>query len=310
MRARIEFLALIWALLALPAAAAGAAPPAEPPSLASVHAVIVDMQTGETLHAKHADVPVPVASVTKLMTALVVMESGEPLDEWLPIVDWSLDLSKNAYSRLRIGSEAQRAELLRIALMSSENLATNALASHHPGGFEAFVAAMNDKARALGMSDSRFVDPAGLSPENRATAADLARLLRAAYATEELAALTTTYQHTARFRNPRYTLPYGNTNPLVASSRWDLELTKTGYLMEAGRCLVMVARVDDRPLGMVLLNSFGTRTPLGDAGRIRRWLTTGSSGTVAGAAREYERKQVAALLERREATVPGQALAK
>ena len=266
--------------------------------LASVHAVVIDLDSGESLFRKHADVAVPIASVTKLMTALVVVESGQPLDEWLTIVDWQTDLSKNAYSRLRIGSEAQRGELLRIALMSSENLATNVLASHHPGGFDGFVAAMNAKARELGMTRSTFVDPAGLSPDNRSSADDLALLVKAAYEAEGIGELTTQYQHAARFRNPRYTLPYGNTNPLVASSRWELLLTKTGYLTEAGRCLVMVTRVDGRPVAMLLLNSFGTRTPLGDAGRIRRWLTTGQGGTVAGAARDYERRHAELLLQR------------
>lgn len=285
---------LLLSSLSLPCHAAPALVP-ENLQLASVHAVVVDLESGKTLYRKHADVAVPIASVTKLMTSLVVLESGKSLDEWLTIVDWQYEFDKNAYSRLRIGSEAQRRELLRIALMSSENLATNVLAHHHPGGAEAFVAAMNETARRLGMSGSTFVDPAGLSPDNRASADDVARLVKAAYETDGLRELTTGYQHTASFRNPRYTLPYGNTNPLVASSRWDLELTKTGYLTEAGRCLAMVTRVDDRPVAMVLLNSFGSRTPLGDAGRVRRWLTTGVGGQVAGAAREYEQRHVKAL---------------
>lgn len=266
--------------------------------LASVYATVVDLESGEALYRKHADVPTPIASVTKLMTAMVVIDGGQPLDEWLTIVDWNRALKKNAYSRLRIGSEARREELLRIALMSSENLATNVLARHYPGGFNAFVTAMNAKARSLGMSHSHFVDPAGLSPHNQASANDLARLLQAAYRVDEIRKLTTGYQHVAHFRNPRYALPYGNTNPLVASSRWDLQLSKTGYLNEAGRCLVMVTRVDERPVAMVLLNSFGTRTPLGDAGRVRRWLTTGNGGRVAGPALDYERRKTQALLQR------------
>lgn len=289
----IATLVLIWGLAGAPAAAER--PDPEKLQLASVHAVVTDLASGETLYGKHADVAAPIASVTKLMTAMVVLDAGQPLDEWLIIVGWNRDLDKNAYSRMRIGSEAQRGQLLRLALMSSENLATNVLAHHHPGGFDAFIAAMNAKAAALGMRNTSFVDPAGLSPDNRASAADLGALVRAAYGYDEIRALSTGYQHTARFRNPRYTLPYGNTNPLVASSRWDLELTKTGYLREAGRCLVLVTRIDDRPVAMVLLNSFGTRTPLGDAGRVRRWLTTGHGGSVAGAARRYERERVRAL---------------
>ena len=301
MRLFPHVLTLVSIVVASPAASApDQAPRPENLELASVHAVVMDLGSGETLYQKHADIAVPIASVTKLMTALVVVESGQPQDEWLTIVDWNKNLSKNAYSRLRVGSEAQRGELLRIALMSSENLATNVLASHHPGGFDGFVAAMNAKAQALGMTRSRFVDPAGLSPENRSTANDLALLVKAAYEADGIRELTTQYQHTAGFRNPRYTLPYGNTNPLVASSRWELELTKTGYLTEAGRCLVMVTRIDDRPIAMLMLNSFGTRTPLGDAGRIRRWLTTGDGGTVAGAARDYERRHAQALLQDRQ----------
>jgi len=271
--------------------------PAAPLQLASVHALVVDLDTGATLYQKRADTAVPIASVTKLMTAMVVLDGGQPLDEWLAIVGWNQETGKNAYSRLRIGSEAQRGELLRIALMSSENLATHVLASYYAGGVEAFVSAMNAKARSLGMSSTRFVDPAGLSPGNRSTATDLGQMVRAAFEYSQIREYTTGYQHVAQFRNPRYTLGYGNTNPLVASSRWDMVLSKTGYLNEAGRCLAMVSEIDSRPVAMILLNSFGTRTPLGDAGRVRRWLTTGESGRVAGAALEYEKRVARTLQE-------------
>jgi D-alanyl-D-alanine endopeptidase (penicillin-binding protein 7) len=196
---------------------------------------------------------------------------------------------------LRVGATARRADLLHIALMSSENLASHNLARHYPGGLDAFVAAMNAKAQALGMSRTRFDDPTGLSPSNRSSAADLLQLVRAAYRDDTIREYSTTFQHTVSFRNPAHTLGFGNTNPLTASSQWDVVLSKTGYLTEAGRCLVMIADVDDRPIAMVLLNSFGTRTPLGDASRVRRWLTTGSSGRVAGAALEYERRIAATL---------------
>ncbi len=287
--------ALLSLLLITPLCRAGQPPSPTELRLASVYATVVDLKSGQTLYRKHADVATPIASVTKLMTAMVVLDGGQPLDEWLTIVDWDHQPGKNAYSRMRIGSQAQRKELLRIALMSSENLATNVLAHYYPGGTGAFVAAMNAKAQALGMTASHFVDPAGLSPKNQSSADDLARLVRAAYRVDALRDLTTGYQHLAQFRNPHYTLPYGNTDPLVASSRWDLELTKTGYLREAGRCLVIVTRVQDRPVAMVLLNSFGTRTPLGDAGRVRRWLTTGHGGSVAGAALAYEQRKTQVL---------------
>jgi len=285
------------ALAGAPTGAAEGTPRAASLQLASVHALVLDLASGDTLYAKRADTPAPIASVTKLMTAMVVLDGGQSLDEWLGIVDWSDEPDKNAYSRLRIGSEAKRGELLRIALMSSENLATHVLAQHYPGGVEAFVEAMNAKARDLGMTNSRFVDPAGLSTNNRSTAADLGKMLQAAFEYPSIREYTTGYQHVVQFRNPRYTLGYGNTNPLVASSRWEASLSKTGYLSEAGRCLVMAAEIDGRPVGMVLLNSFGTRTPLGDAGRVRRWLTTGDGGRVAGPALEYERRTGRALEE-------------
>ncbi len=278
--------------------AAADVPPASGLQLASVNAVVADLDSGQVLFSKYADLAVPIASVTKIMTAMVVLDGGQPLDEWLTIVDWDSTQVKNAYSRLRIGSEARRDELLRIALMSSENLATNVLASHYPGGSSAFVAAMNGKARELGMTATSFADPAGLSPDNQASAGDLAKMVRAAYDYPLIREVSTVYQHRAQFRSPRYSLPYGNTNPLVASSRWRVELTKTGYLKEAGRCLVMVAEVDDRDLVLVLLNSKGSRSPLGDAGRVRRWLATGQGGSVASAARDYE-QQMARIMDQR-----------
>jgi len=264
--------------------------------LASVHAAVSSLESDELLFAKRQDFPVPIASITKLMTAMVLLDEGQPLDEWLPIVKRKKTHDKNGYSRLRIGSEATRASLLRLTLMSSENLAAYSLAHHHPGGVEAFVDAMNAKATELGMENSRFDDPSGLSTGNRSTATDLLAMVRAAYGYEEIREYSTTYQYTATFRKPKHSMAYGNTNPLTASSRWDVWLSKTGYLNEAGRCLVMVAEIEERPIVMVLLNSFGTRTPLGDAGRVRRWLQTGSGGKVAKAALEYEKRVVAGQL--------------
>jgi len=258
--------------------------------LASVHAAVADLRTGEVLYAKRDDLAVPIASITKLMTAMVTLDGGQPLDEWISVVGRKDTYGKNGYSRLRPGSEATRGQLLRLTVMASENLAAYVLASHYRGGVGAFVAAMNAKAEALGMTQTRFDDPSGLSLGNRSCAADLLKMVGAAYQYEEIRDYSTTYQYTATFREPDYALGYGNTNPLTASSRWDVALSKTGYLNEAGRCLVMVAEIEGEPVAMVFLNSFGTRTPLGDAGRVRRWLQTGSSGNVAGAAREYERR--------------------
>ncbi len=259
-------------------------------TLASVSAVAVDLATEQLLVAKYPDAVLPIASVTKIMTAIVVLDSRAPVKDWLPIRPWSVELAKNAYSRIRIDSEARREDLLRIALMSSENRAAYNLAVHHPGGMDAFVKAMNHKAAALGMADTQFVDPTGLSPENRSSARDLARMVVAAHGYEALREFSTTRQYQPQFRAPRYRLGYGNTNPLTGSSRWAVKLQKTGYLTEAGRCLVMVAEIEGRDVAMVLLNSFGTRTPLGDAGRIRRWLETGTQSRVAAAARDYEKR--------------------
>jgi len=286
-----------WLVLLMLGGSAGAGfeqRDAEALVLASVHAQVVALDTGETLYAKHAETAAPIASITKLMTALVVLESGADLDEWLPILERDRAAPTNAFSRLRIGSEARRRDLLRIALMSSENLAAHLLGRHHPDGYAAFVQAMNDRALELGMAATRFVDPTGLSSDNASTAADLARLLAESWKHPLIREYSVTPSFQVRFRNPRYSLPYGNTNRLTRRGRWDVELSKTGYLDAAGRCLVMVTEIENRPVAVVLLNSFGTHTPLGDAGRIRRWLETGSGGRIAGLALEYEQRQTAA----------------
>jgi D-alanyl-D-alanine endopeptidase (penicillin-binding protein 7) len=272
--------------------ASGADSPA--PELASVHAVVADFDSGETLFAKQADTVVPIASLTKLMMAMVTLDAEQPLDEWLKIVPRDKPIEKNAYSRLRIGSEAKRRDLLLIALMSSENLACHVLAANYPGGTPAFVAAMNAKARELGMTETHFVDSSGLSPSNRSTARDLVKMANAAARYSLIRELSTTAEYTINFRSPAYTLGYGNTNVLAHGDKWDIQLTKTGFINEAGRCLIMIATVGERAVTMVLLDSFGTRSPVGDANRVKRWLETGSSGTVAGAARDYERQRTAA----------------
>lgn len=261
--------------------------------LASVHAAVADLDSGDTLYRKNADRVVPIASITKVMTAMVVLDSGAELDEWLTIVEREQAAPNNAYTRLRRGSQARRRDLLKIALMASENHAAYVLARHHPGGLAAFVDAMNARAQALGMERTRFVDPSGLSNANRATANDLLRLVSAASDYPLIREFTDSSRHTVRFRHPRYRLRYGNTNILVYRNHWDIGLSKTGYLDEAGRCLVLVTRINERPVAMVLLDSFGRRTPVGDAGRIRRWFETGESGSIAAAARRYEERKTA-----------------
>ncbi|NKB99347.1 MAG: D-alanyl-D-alanine endopeptidase [Pseudomonadales bacterium] len=273
----------------------GAAYAQETLELASVSAIAVEVDTGKTIFAKRADVVLPIASITKLMTALVVVESGASMDEYLKIEDWDAKQAKNAYSRIRIDSQAKRADLLRIALMSSENRAAYNLGVHYAGGVQGLVNAMNAKAVTLGMRDTHFADPTGLSTENKSSAQDLAKMMIAAHAHPDIQKFSTTRQHTVNFRKPRYRLGYGNTNPLLGSSRWQVSMTKTGYLTEAGRCLVMVTPIDGKPAAVVLLNSFGKRSPLGDAGRIRRWLQEGIKSKVATAAKAHEQRVSTAL---------------
>lgn len=271
--------------------------------LASVNAAVAYAEDDGLVYGKNADRPVPIASITKLMTALVVMKSGQPLTEWLEFRERHIPAPANAYTRIREGSEMKRSDVLRIALMSSENFAAYTLARHHPGGYDAFIEAMNTQARELGMVNTTFVDPTGLSVENRSSAADLVRLVRAASKYPKIREYSTTRYFTGRFRQPRYQLAFGNTNALVHRESWGVGVSKTGYLSEAGRCLVMLTEIDGRPVVTVLLDSLGTRSPMGDAGRIKRWLTTGTGGSVAAAARAYERKKNAAYASSDSATV-------
>lgn len=271
--------------------------------LASVNAAVAYADTDELVYGKNADRPVPIASITKLMTALIVMESGQPLTEWLEFRERHIPAPANAYTRIRKGSELKRADVLRIALMSSENFAAYTLARHHPGGYDAFVEAMNRRARELGMVNTTFVDPTGLSAENLSTAADLVRLVRAASKYPQIREYSTTRYFSGHFRQPRYRLAFGNTNVLVHRESWGVGVSKTGYLSEAGRCLVMLSEMDGKPVVTVLLDSLGTRSPMGDAGRIKRWLTTGAGGSVATAARAYERKKNAAYASSESTTV-------
>lgn len=259
--------------------------------LASVNAAVAYADGDELVFGKNADRQVPIASVTKLMTALVVMESGQSLDEWLEFQERHIPAPANAYTRIRVASELKRGDMLRIALMSSENFAAYTLARHFPGGYDAFVAAMNARAQELGMDKTTFVDPTGLSVANKSSAADLVRLVVAVNKHPEISEYSTTRYFTARFRQPRYRLAFGNTNALVHRESWGVDISKTGYLSEAGRCLVMLQEFEGKQLVTVLLDSLGTRSPMGDAGRIRRWLRTGEAGSVAASARDYARQK-------------------
>jgi D-alanyl-D-alanine endopeptidase (penicillin-binding protein 7) len=242
----------------------------DPLDLKSSVALVVDQDTSEVLFSKNSQAVLPIASLTKLMTALVVVESRAPMDEVLRVSDEDIDTEKGSRSRLSIGSELSRGELLHLALMSSENRAANALGRHYAGGLPAFVAAMNRKAAALGMAGTRYVEPTGLSSDNQSSASDLARLVKAAYGYPLLRQLSTSPELEVAVGHR--TVQFHNTNKLVSNPTWEIGLQKTGYIVEAGRCLVMQARLSGRQLIMVFLDSAGKYSRLGDAERVRRWL--------------------------------------
>jgi len=262
-------------------------------NLASVSSVAIDSKTGKTLLEKNSHIVMPIASITKVMTAMVVLDAKLPLKEKIRFTKEDKKRINNYFSRIRIGSKLSREDVLRIALMSSENLAASALGRNYPGGISAFVKAMNKKAQALGMTQTRFVDSSGLSEENVSTAADLAKMVQAAAKYPLIKKYSTTKVHTVNFKKPRYVLGYTNTNVLVRAGHKDIQLSKTGYLDEAGRCLVMLRKIDNKDVVMVMLDSFGKRSPVGDANRIKKWLQTGKQGKVAKSAKNYERMKLA-----------------
>lgn len=237
-------------------------------------ALVVDQESGEVLYSKHTDEVVSIASITKLMTAIVILDSGLPLLDKITIDSEDIDRYKGSRSKLSVGTELMRAEALKLALMASENRAAAALARTYPGGTEAFVDEMNAKAFELGLLNTRFVDPTGLRPENVSTAEDLVKLVAEAHSFPMIRDYTTTPSFDVESRTQRRTrvLRFVNSNRLVRSSTWEIGLSKTGYISEAGRCLVMQARIADRPLIIVLLDSWGRFTRIGDANRIKRWL--------------------------------------
>ncbi len=248
-------------------------------ALKSNAALVIDPATQEVLLAKNAEAVLPIASLTKLMTSLIVLEAGQPLDELLSISTEDIDTEKGSSSRLQPGTQLSRGEMLHLALMSSENRAANALGRHYPGGLPSFVRAMNAKAVALGMADTRYVEPTGLSSQNRSSARDLALLVRATAEHPLLRSLSTSPEH--RVAVGRRELQYRNTNGLVRNPAWDVMLQKTGYIAEAGRCLVMQARVAGRDLILVFLDSAGKYSRIGDAERVRRWVESSSPARAA-----------------------------
>jgi D-alanyl-D-alanine endopeptidase (penicillin-binding protein 7) len=267
-----------------------AAIPRDPSTLhlASGSALLIDLQTNQVIYENHADAVRPIASVTKLMTAMVVLDAKQPMDENLTIDISQTKEMKGVFSRVKLGSELNRRDMLLIALMSSENRAAASLAHHYPGGYKAFIAAMNAKARSLGMSHTRYVEPTGLSINNVSTARDLGKLLMAARNYPMLSQLSTTREKTVAFRKPNYTLGFHNTDHLVNKSDWDIKLTKTGFTNEAGHCLVLVTRMGGRPVAMVILDAFGKYTHFADASRLRKWVETGKSTAAPAVALEYK----------------------
>ena len=245
---------------------------ADPLELKSSVALVLDQDTRQVLLSKNDHAVLPIASLTKLMTGMVVSEANLPMDETITISDEDVDTEKNSRSRLTVGTQLTRGELLHLALMSSENRAAHALGRTYPGGLNRFVALMNARAQQLGMRDTRYVEPTGLSSANQSSAQDLAVLVGAAYQNPQLRQLTTSPSHEVEVG--RRTLQFNNTNGLIKSPEWNIGLQKTGYISEAGRCLVMQARVAGRKLIMVFLDSTGKYSRIADAERVRRWVET------------------------------------
>jgi len=241
------------------------------PQVRSHIALIYDEQAKMPLYAKNDETVAPIASITKLMTAMVVLDAMQPLDEALSVEDDNLDKIKRARSRLKFGITLTRGELLRLALMASENRAASALARGYPGGTEAIVSAMNAKARGLGMLNTRFVGPTGLDSNNVSTANDLVKMIAAARRYPLIRQYSTASSYSVDDFGGRE-MRFGNTNPLVKSASWDIGLSKTGYIHESGLCLVMEANISERPVIIVLLNSWGKHTRVGDANRIKKWM--------------------------------------
>ena len=250
--------------------------------------MLVDLQTNKVIYASNPDVVVPIASVSKLMTAMVVLDAKLPMNEYIAVNISDTPEMKGVFSRVKLGSELTRQDMMLITLMSSENRAAATLAHHYPGGYVAFIAAMNAKAKSLGMMHTRYVEPTGLSMHNVSTARDLSKLLAAARKYPMLSQLSTTKEKTVAFRKPNYTLGFRNTDHLVNKDKWNIKITKTGFTNQAGHCLVLVTEMGNRPVSLVILDAFGKYTHFADASRIRSWIETGKSGSVPDVALRYK----------------------
>jgi D-alanyl-D-alanine endopeptidase (penicillin-binding protein 7) len=243
------------------------------PDVRSASVIVLDAADSSVLYSRQAQRPVPIASITKLMTALVVLDAKQPMDELIELTVADRRLERSSYSRLATGSQISRGDLLHLALMSSENSAAHAVARAYPGGLPACLKAMNAKARALGMKTARFTDPTGLSSGNVSSAADLTKLVAAAAADPTIRTFSTSASLTVPVG--KQLLEFRNTNSLVTKADWDVMVQKTGYTSDAGQCLVMQTVIRERPVLIVLLNSFGKYTRVADARRIRKWMEAG-----------------------------------
>ena len=263
--------ALAGALLAFSSLAA-TAKPALFPKLKSSSVLIVDQSDATVLYSRHSDVAAPIASITKLMTALVVLDAKQSLSQPLEITQAETDLPRGGFSRLSVGTVLSRGDLMHLALMSSENRAAHALAVNYPGGLSAAVQAMNAKAAALGMPSAHFIDPTGLSSENVASPEDLSKLVVAASHNPSIREYSTDKRYTVRVRN--HLVEFHNTDNLVSNPTWNIIVQKTGYITEAGKCLVMETVIEGRNVVMVLLDSAGKLTRVADAKRVKSWMET------------------------------------
>jgi D-alanyl-D-alanine endopeptidase (penicillin-binding protein 7) len=243
-------------------------------ALQSSAALVLDQTTGAILFEKNPNAVLPIASITKLMTAMVALDAMPDLLETLAITERDVDVLKGTRSRLKVGTHLAREEMLRLALMSSENRAAAALSRHYPGGREAFVVAMNQKAQALGLVDTRFQDPTGLTAANVSSPRDLAKMVDAAHQYPLIREFSTTSE--GEFSIAGRPQQFRNTNTLVKNPAWEIGLSKTGYINEAGKCLVMQAWLNNKPTIIVLLDSSGKMTRIGDANRIKRWVESAS----------------------------------
>jgi len=250
------------------------------PNVISHAAMVFDQATGRPLFAKNAEMIVPIASITKLMTAMIVLDAKQNLDEPVIIDSADVDTLKNSRSRLPVGTAFRREDLMRLALMASDNRAAAALGRTYPGGMTAAVEAMNAKAQSVGLQSTHFVDPTGLAPGNVASAQDLAMMVAEASKHPQIREFSTAPELFVTLPNSKHAMGFNNTNALVKSQGWNIGVSKTGFINEAGKCLVMQAIIGNNPVIIVLMDSWGRLTRIGDANRVKKWIESGKYALV------------------------------